>query len=34
MLDYPPSEKMKYFDAYMDNVNWKVVEDRFEKANK
>lgn len=32
MLDYPPSEKMKYFDAYMKNVNWKVIEDRFEKA--
>jgi len=34
MLDYPPSEKMKYFEAYVDNVNWKVVEDRFVKANK
>lgn len=32
MLDYAPSEKMKYFDAYMENVNWEVVEKRFEKA--
>ena len=34
MLDYAPSDKMKYVDAYMENVNWKVVEDRFEKAKK
>ena len=32
MLDYVPSEKMKYFDAYLENVNWQVVERRFEKA--
>ena len=32
MLDYAPSEKMKYFDAYMENVNWSVVEDRLEKV--
>lgn len=34
MLDYAPSKKMEYFDAYMDNVNWKVVEDRFDKVSK
>jgi len=34
MLDYPPSEKMKYVDAYLDNVNWKIVEDRFDAVKK
>lgn len=34
MLDYPPSEKMKYVDAYMRNVNWKTVEDRFDRVSK
>lgn len=32
MLDYAPSEKMKYVDAYLENVNWSVVEKRFETA--
>ncbi len=29
MLDYLPSEKKKYIDAYLANTNWKVVEKRF-----
>ena len=32
MLDYAPSKKMEYFDAYTSNVNWNVIEKRFEKA--
>ena len=32
MLDYPPSEKKKYVDAFFENLNWQVVESRFEKA--
>lgn len=28
MLDYPPSEKKKYIDAFMKNVNWEVVAGR------
>lgn len=34
MLDYKPSEKMKYVEAYMENVNWKTVEDRFDQVAK
>jgi len=34
MLDYAPSQKMEYFDAYTSNVNWSVIEKRFEKATK
>jgi superoxide dismutase, Fe-Mn family len=29
MLDYPPSEKKKYIDAFFENLNWKVVESRI-----
>lgn len=29
MLDYVPSEKKKYVDAFFENINWGVVEDRF-----
>lgn len=25
MLDYPPSEKKKYIQAFFDNLNWEVV---------
>lgn len=32
MVDYLPSEKGKYIDAFLNNVNWSVVEERFEKA--
>ncbi len=30
MLDFPPSEKAKYIDAFFSNLNWRVVEDRFQ----
>lgn len=29
MVDYKPSEKTSYVDAFFDNVNWGVVESRF-----
>jgi superoxide dismutase, Fe-Mn family len=29
MVDYVPAEKKNYVDAFLENVNWKVVEDRF-----
>jgi Fe-Mn family superoxide dismutase len=32
MVDYVPAEKKNYVDAFFDNVNWTVVEDRFAKA--
>lgn len=32
MVDYVPAEKMNYVDAFLKNVNWKVIEDRFAKA--
>lgn len=28
MLDYPPSEKKKYVDAFFDNLNWEVIANR------
>lgn len=28
MLDYPPSEKAKYIDAFFENLNWDVVAKR------
>lgn len=28
MLDYPPSEKIKYVDAFFENLNWEVVAGR------
>ena len=28
MLDYPPSEKKKYIDAFFKNLNWEVVANR------
>ncbi len=28
MLDYPPSEKKQYIDAFFRNLNWEVVSDR------
>ncbi len=28
MLDYPPSEKAKYIDAFFRNLNWAVVAER------
>ncbi|MCP5404722.1 MAG: superoxide dismutase [Pseudomonadaceae bacterium] len=32
LLDYLPSERGKYIDAFMANVNWDVVEERTENA--
>ncbi len=29
MVDYTPAEKMQYVDAFLNNVNWDVVEERF-----
>jgi len=29
MVDYKPAEKMTYVDAFLSNLNWKVVESRF-----
>ena len=29
MVDYLPSEKKQYIDAFLSNVNWKKVEERF-----
>ncbi len=29
MLDYPPSEKKKYVDAFFENLNWNVVANRI-----
>lgn len=31
-LDYIPSEKKKYIEAFFVNLNWEVVEENFEKA--
>lgn len=31
MVDYLPSEKGKYIDAFLNNTNWSVVEERFNK---
>ena len=31
LLDYAPADKKQYIDAFFDNLNWKVVEDRFSK---
>lgn len=30
MLDYPPSEKAKYIEAFFENLNWPVVLKRFD----
>ena len=32
MLDYVPSEKKKYIDAFFANLNWQCVTGRFSKA--
>ncbi|HEY4519994.1 MAG TPA: Fe-Mn family superoxide dismutase [Candidatus Paceibacterota bacterium] len=32
MVDYMPSEKEKYIDAFFKNLNWGVVEERFRSA--
>lgn len=28
MLDYPPSEKKKYIEAFFNNLNWEVIAER------
>ncbi len=32
LLDYTPSEKKKYIEAFFENLNWEVVEKRFAAA--
>lgn len=32
MVDYVPAEKAKYIDAFLSNLNWSVVEKRFEEV--
>lgn len=31
MVDYLPAEKSKYIEAFLNNTNWNVIEDRFNK---
>ena len=33
MVDYVPSEKGMYIDAFLSNLNWEVVESRFQNSN-
>lgn len=33
MVDYMPSQKKDYIDAFFDNLNWTVCERRFDKAS-
>lgn len=32
MVDYVPAEKKNYIDAFFSNLNWSVIEKRFEEA--
>jgi len=32
MVDYTPSEKKQYIEAFFENLNWGVIEKRFEEA--
>ena len=32
MVDYVPAEKKNYVEAFLSNVNWNVIEKRFEAA--
>ena len=34
MVDYVPAEKKHYVDAFLANLNWSVVERRFDDAAK
>ncbi len=34
MVDYVPAEKKNYIDAFFANLNWSVVEKRFDEATK
>lgn len=33
MVDYLPADKAKHIDAFLKNLNWKTVEDRFQAIN-
>ena len=33
MVDYVPAEKKAYIDAFLQNTNWKVAEERFAKLS-
>ena len=33
MVDYKPKDKMTYVEAFLKNVNWTVIENRFTKAS-
>ncbi len=30
MVDYVPAEKERYIDTFLQNVNWKIVEERYD----
>ena len=32
MADHLPADKKSYIDAFFDNINWAVAEERFAKA--
>jgi Fe-Mn family superoxide dismutase len=34
MVDYTPAEKKKYIEAFFENLNWNVVEKRFDEAKR
>lgn len=34
MIDYAPSDKKKYIEAFFDNLNWSVMEERLKRAKK
>ncbi|MFA6297254.1 MAG: Fe-Mn family superoxide dismutase [Candidatus Paceibacterota bacterium] len=34
LFDYVPGDKIKYVDAFFENINWEVVEKRFVEAGK
>jgi Fe-Mn family superoxide dismutase len=33
MVDYVPADKKNYIDAFFENLNWTVIEKRFEEAH-
>lgn len=33
MVDYKPAEKKTYVEAFLDNVNWTVIENRFTQSS-
>lgn len=33
LLDYLPSEKKKYIEAFFENLNWEAIEENFKKAH-